>query len=714
MTLGTRGSHDNLYGGRNDLTLTPLSRNLVVGNGAPNSPRHSNYIQTYPLPPSRDARNYTRSSRPIQIQENDAATKSHHYSYDDTNYSEFPQTKHQQDSEPLAHRLPSVGNSQHTNGSRLPPINSAYQTNYNANQDTHRQRQLSINSIISSPGANTPSSTYSSFGTPAHGNGTMKKRKKSFGAEGDGGVESIDKSGRERDGGKANGDSGGVGMNGSHKVKPNVGLGLGLEDPDVRLAAEALGDLRADLNHSGIASRHQNHLQLSTTSSSSSSATTTGVNSPLSPSQTSNQYALHVNPEDAPLLDLIQNNPNPVLRATSAACRFSAAAYSTSKTLSPRFKIAAEQFESVAKGRLGGAVGGLVSTVGKRSGLESLVRRSLVNSAVPSPEGGKDDSRRLPPPLSLPNGTAKKRKTSSGEDTESNGGMSSASSTLGDIPEERKALQKQPQQDAQQQNWQTRLILSTPGIGAMSEESLKSLKYCLEWLRWANSHLGKCIETLKTVLEEYERNKQSMGSDPSTAQSNGSGVASSSSAAVTMRNPEEIEERKQMLMGRIERLKSEVLKTLKKVINVVDSYAGGALVGETRNMVKRQLLHLPQRLQIALVAHTPSADGNGNEQSVSGPGAAPGGDPTASAQRVIIVAKEGLDMMYNVSKLVELALAGAEEWCEKLGRKREPEEKSSGGDVKMVEAGQESATPKDQIMENGEKRGEEGDVEMEG
>ena len=411
-----------------------------------------------------------------------------------------------------------------------------------------------------------------------------------------------------------------------------------------------------------------------------------------------------MNPEDAPLLDLIQNNTNPVLRAASAAGRLSAAAYSTSKTLSPRFKIAAEQFESVAKGRLGGAVGDLVSTVGKRSGLESLVRRSLANSVITSPEGGKEDSRRLPPPLSLSNGTAKKRKTSRGEDSESNGGMSPAPSTLGDIPEERNALQ--------QQNWQTRLILSTSGIGTMSEESLKSLKYCLEWLRWANSHLGKCIETLKTVLEEYERNRQSMDSDPSTAQdpqTDGSGMA----AAVTARNPEETEERKKMLMGRIERLKSEVLKTLKKVINVVDSYAGGALVGETRSMVKRQLLYLPQRLQIALVAHTPSTDGNGNEQSVSGPGAAPGGDPAASAQRVIIVAKEGLDMMHNVSRLVEIALVGAGEWCDKLGRKRESEEKGGGGDVKMVEAGQESTTPKKQIMEDGEKTDGEGDVKME-
>lgn len=725
MTLETRGSQDNLYGGRNDLTLPPFHRNMVVGTGAPHSPRHSNYPPTYP---SKDAKNYPRSNRPTLISENEIARERHHYNYDDKGYSEFAPTKppvNMQDSEPPVHRqLPPLGNSQFANGSRsLPPPNpSTYQPNYSTSLDPQRQRQISINSIISTPSAN--GSNFNSFGTGAHGNGTMKKRKKSFGTENEGEVENIDSDDREREGGQPrNGDGGGSGANGNHKS--HVAISVGLEDPDVRIAAEALGDLRADLNHSGISNRRQNRLQLSTTSSSNSSATNTGVNSPLSPSQPSNQYNTHLNPEEAPLLDLIQNNPSLVLRAASVAGRFSAAAYSTSKTLSPRFKYAAEHVESVAKGRIGGAVGGLVSTVGKRSGLESFVRRSLATSAGTAHEGSNGsaenslDDRRLPP---ITNGTAKKRKTS-GEDMEGNGGMSSTSSNLGDVPEERKALQKQPQQqDSQQQNWQTRLILSTSGIGAMSEESLKSLKYCLDWLRWANNHLDKCIDTLKKVLDEYELNNKSMNSTSAKSQDSQSNGTSSSnstatsddSAAVTMHNPEQLQEHKQMLMGRIEHLKGEVLKTLKKVINVVDSYAGGALVGETRNMVKRQLLHLPQRLQIALVAHVP---GDNQDQSTNGSG--PVIDPTATAQRVIIVAKEGLDMMHNVSRFIEVALVSAEEWCEKLGRKREPEPEggnsgrhhADGGDVKMVEASE-----KKQLTENGEKRerDSEGDVKMEG
>jgi len=173
------------------------------------------------------------------------------------------------------------------------------------------------------------------------------------------------------------------------------------------------------------------------------------------------------------------------------------------------------------------------------------------------------------------------------------------------------------------------------------------------------------------------------------------------------------EESKNLLMGRVELLKGEVLKTLKKVINIVDSYAGGALVGETRNMVKRQLLYLPKRLQIALVAHTPDAV-EGQDKPAAG--TVPNLDPAAAAQRVIIVAKEGLDMMHNVSRLVEFTLLGAEEWCEKLGRKRDSVENNNGGDIKMVDAGQETPTntttvTNKQITENG--HCEEEDVRME-
>jgi hypothetical protein len=41
---------------------------------------------------------------------------------------------------------------------------------------------------------------------------------------------------------------------------------------------------------------------------------------------------------------------------------------------------------------------------------------------------------------------------------------------------------------------------------------------------------------------------------------------------------------------------------------------------------------------------------------------------------VLVLAKEGLDMMQQVSAVVEGTIARAEEWCERLGKKKQDEE----------------------------------------
>lgn len=66
-------------------------------------------------------------------------------------------------------------------------------------------------------------------------------------------------------------------------------------------------------------------------------------------------------------------------------------------------------------------------------------------------------------------------------------------------------------------SWQSRLVLSTSGLSvAMSEESLRRLKYCLGWLRWANEHIGKVIEALKSALDKYDQGSQSSTSSAVT------------------------------------------------------------------------------------------------------------------------------------------------------------------------------------------------------
>lgn len=203
-------------------------------------------------------------------------------------------------------------------------------------------------------------------------------------------------------------------------------------------------------------------------------------------------------------------------------------------------------------------------------------------------------------------------------------------------------------QQRQNQTWPSRLMISTSGLGvAMSEESLRSLTYCLKWLQWANARLGNSIITLKDVLEEWDESKQSPG-DPS--------------------NPNYRPRSPTALSQQIQQVKQDVLQTLKQVVDVVSRYAGGALPENARNLVRRHLTSLPQRFRLASSYPNRRQSDSSDSQS----------DTTStSAQRVLVLAEEGLDMMAQVSRVVNDTLVSAESWCERL-RRPKPSVTSAG------------------------------------
>jgi hypothetical protein len=188
----------------------------------------------------------------------------------------------------------------------------------------------------------------------------------------------------------------------------------------------------------------------------------------------------------------------------------------------------------------------------------------------------------------------------------------------------------------------------------MSEESLRSLKYCLSWLRWANEHIGKVVTALKNVLEQYERDAlenchRIEGSDAQIQQ--------------VVRS----EADKSELNAKIAELKKDVLKTLKDVVDIVSKYAGGALPENARLLVRRHLTSLPQRFRLASTRNSEGAKMGGNGDS----------EVSDGANRVLVLAKEGLDMMSQVSGVLDGTIVSAEEWCERLGRsKREDRERN--------------------------------------
>ncbi|KIV92657.1 hypothetical protein PV10_03930 [Exophiala mesophila] len=196
--------------------------------------------------------------------------------------------------------------------------------------------------------------------------------------------------------------------------------------------------------------------------------------------------------------------------------------------------------------------------------------------------------------------------------------------------------------------WRQQLVISTSGLGvAMSDESIRSLRFCLSWLRWANGHLGEAIQNLKNLLERWDE-----GLTP--------GEQPGPMSVANMTQTQE-ERRQAALSARIAALKADVLQTLKHVVGIVSSYAGGALPTNARDLVHRHLVSLPQRFSLANMA--------GNDQDLALDGDENSSEAAKSGRRVMLLAQEGLDMMTQVSRVVNDTLVSAEGWCEKLGRR---------------------------------------------
>lgn len=407
------------------------------------------------------------------------------------------------------------------------------------------------------------------------------------------------------------------------------------------------------------------------------------------PDSNANPFNSPTRTQPEPLLSLLTTS-HPLL---GTAIGGSLSAYSASKNYSPRFKSSAEYVE-----RRFSPVVNTVGSVGRVTGVEGGVRWFL---------GGRRPSHHKPTDLESSNsGSNKRRKVSDHEDMDIDRNVpqdpfpvyrqefsmqqrerrTSQVSIVESLPAyddvrspsyEAQALVPTQQRDDPispgGSTWQSRLILSTSGLSiAMSEESLRSLKYCLSWLRWANEHIGKVIDTLRSVLEQYSDPEENKNRNENASITNTEGDVNME-MAVTLREKEEA--RTKVLNAKIASLKNDVLKTLKEVVDVVSRYAGGALPENARVLVRKHLTSLPQRFKLASTSSSGSAS-NGNASSDPEKGA----EVKEGAHRVMVLAKEGLDMMAQVSGVLDGTIVSAEEWCERLGRKKgEEREREMGG-----------------------------------
>ncbi|EOD52830.1 putative clock controled protein (ccg-8) protein [Neofusicoccum parvum UCRNP2] len=231
--------------------------------------------------------------------------------------------------------------------------------------------------------------------------------------------------------------------------------------------------------------------------------------------------------------------------------------------------------------------------------------------------------------------------------------------------------QKHRGESSQSPHWSTRVMITTSGLGvALSEKSLRSLKFCLNLLREASARIGNAMRALRMVLDDFEKANSANGSNHQYDDEKGVG------SRQLMRDMAEKqrEEESRRLANRIKALSQDIWETIKKVCASVSQYTGGALPENASNIVRRQLLSVPQRWQAANAASTQ----NGQDGENSAPAEVRG------ANRMLAFAKEGLDMIAQVSMVVESTINSAEQWLDSLGRKRN-----------------DSGTPRDEKSENG-------------
>jgi len=257
---------------------------------------------------------------------------------------------------------------------------------------------------------------------------------------------------------------------------------------------------------------------------------------------------------------------------------------------------------------------------------------------------------------------------------------------------------KQPPQTQQQAltsnrrpNWPTQLIMTTSGLGvALSDSSLKSLKACLGLLRSATTHIDSVTHALKLLLEEYEAALQSernaaASENPNHASStHEAGVARLSLSDSQSPATADREAQVRRLADKMKSLSSDIWKTLQGVVQSVDRYTGGALPQNASQVVRTQLLSVPHRWIEASRQSQSAEEGRGAAEEVRG------------AKRMMAFAREGVDMMAQISTVVDGTVRSAEVWLGRMGRGQQGRQ----GQQQQVEEGEKNGQL--QWQENGQ------------
>ncbi|ORX85576.1 Opi1-domain-containing protein [Basidiobolus meristosporus CBS 931.73] len=214
--------------------------------------------------------------------------------------------------------------------------------------------------------------------------------------------------------------------------------------------------------------------------------------------------------------------------------------------------------------------------------------------------------------------------------------------------------------------WEQYLVEASTAAGAgaavFSEESMKALKYCLQWLQFASHNIDTQIGLLREFLLRLSQ-------------------PDSNSSAIAVASPT------------LASIKREVIETLRKVVDVVGRYAGACLPGEARNRVRNFILNLPGRWATINMYSASPSPASSPLLAPTSPNATPSQNMSESAHRILTLATESLLMLQSVAGIFKDSVERAESWVDRLRSMGMASSSSNGEDYRLLPPNEPNADP---------------------
>lgn len=418
---------------------------------------------------------------------------------------------------------------------------------------------------------------------------------------------------------------------------------VSMEDPDVRMAAEAL----SGLGNPGISSRCSPH------ESRGADSRVDFRRSP--PNGITYETPAHTRQDSIQQQSLSQSEREPILQLLTHAHPWVGGtinrahdAYSTTKDYSPRIV----QFgANLVERNVAGPVVNTVSSVSRLTGIDSGVRWYLGTPNHRSVDSDADAESNNP-----------KRRRLAADDLESfrSPRQDALSQFNESVPppyapnstkppsyrEEASPAPSVTRRPAHTRSLTNQVFILTSGLGvALSETSRTSLRACLHLLSQATHRVVTMAEALRMALEQYDEARDSYhSSHPLASDAKGKENESEKRPQTPDHDPAA-----RALANLIKRHSDEIWSTLKHVVHAVSTNVGSALPDNARQYVRTQLMSLPARWRVV-------ADVGGE------------GETGKQGRRMIAFAREGLEMMEQVAGACGATLESAEAWLARVGR----------------------------------------------